>query len=115
MMREPEDRELDRLLAQVKLPEAPLGFEKRVLARLREERERSFLAKVKAWWLEQTMGFQGGLVTAGAVAVLMVGVSGFWQWEEKKETDQIVAALDAFEQFQQDQAKWPELELYTSQ
>ena len=114
-MEYPEDHELERLLGQVKLPQAPSGFERRVLARLREEREQGALARLKGWWLEQTLGFQGGLTAACAALVLLVALGGFWQWEQKNESDQVVAALDAFDQYQQDQAKWSELDLYTSQ
>jgi hypothetical protein len=114
-MEHPEDKALERLLGQVELPQAPFGFEHRVLTRLRAEREQTGWSKLRRWWLEQTLGFQGGLTTACAALVLMASVGGFWQWEQKQKTERLVSALDAFEQYQQDQEKWPELDLYTSQ
>jgi len=114
-MEHPEDQALERLLGQVKLPDAPLGFEHRVLARLREERGRSAWAKFKHWWLEQSYGFQGGLTAACATFVLLASAGMFAQWEHKKENAQVLAALEAFDQYQQNQEKWPDLDLYTWQ
>lgn len=114
-MEHPEDRELDRLLGQVKLPEAPFGFEHRMLARLRREREQGKWARLKFWWIGQNPGFQGGMAAACAALVILVAVGGFWQWEENQKTQRLVSALDAFEQYQQDQEKWTELDLYTWQ
>lgn len=114
-MEHPEDQELERLLGQVKLPPAPFGFEHRVLARLRQEREQGKWSRLKLWWTEQTLGFQGGLTAACAALVVLVAVGGFWQWQENQKTERLVSALDAFEEYQQDQEKWTELDLYTWQ
>jgi|GEM_PF-6723034 len=114
-MEDREDPELNRLLGQLKSPQAPLGFERRVMARLREEREQSVWPKLRRWGATQTLGPRIGFTTACAALVFTVGVSVLFQWKEKQKTERLVAALDAFEQYQQDQEKWPELDLYTWQ
>ena len=105
-MEHPEDKALERLLGQVKLPEAPLGFEHRVLARLREERERTAWAKFKNWWHDLGFGYQGGLTAACATLVLLASAGMFVQWEHKKDSAQVMAALEAFDQYQQNQEKF---------
>lgn len=115
-MEYPEDQSLDRLLNKLDLPQAPLGFEHRVMARLREEREQTGWMKLWHWWNGQTLAFHGGFTTACAAVIVLASLGIFWQWEEKKQKNEnLFSALEAFEQYQQNQEKWPELELYTWQ
>lgn len=92
---------LDELFQRAPLREAPAWFEVKVMARLRSEKEEKF---------NFFAIFQHRLAWSGVFAILIAALTLIYftthETESLEQHQKIMAALDAFESYEEDQPVW---------